>query len=317
MFIRMRRELEGVAAKLNGRWAKQAIHLLRWTVPILLLAYLGYCLTRLGWAQVWKARPGGLLFYAVVVLQFYIQPVADLIIYRNLLGVGRALSLLVLLRKRYVNTLLDYSGEVYFFFWAKKNLESKKGILVHAVKDTNVLSASAGLVMVWLALLAVVAVGSVKLPAVVHEDLWTFLWLGSLPLVLVLALFVGGRRVTALSRRAILATFAIQIARGIIQLAAEFAAWWFSGALPSVALCIQFVVLRVVVTRLPLVPSKDLVFVGVGIAAAGLLDVSTPKVAAVLVLMTAVALIQNLALVGLPWLFEQFQIRRRAAQAAS
>jgi hypothetical protein len=315
--MRFWRGLVSTATRLNARWGRQAGRVLRWGVPILLLAYLGYCLTRLGWALVWKARPGGLLFYAAVLLQFYIQPLADLIIYRRLLGVGRALSLLVLLRKRYVNTLLDYSGEVYFFFWAKKNLESKKGVLVHAVKDTNVLSASAGLVMVWLALLAVVVGGSVRLPALAHGGLWTFLGLGSLPLVLVLALFFGGRRVTALSRRDILVTFAIQVARSFSQIAAEFAVWWLSGALPSAALCVQFVALRVVVTRLPLVPNKELVFIGVGIAAAGFLDVSAPKVAAVLVLMTAANLIQNLALVGLPWLFEQFQVRRRADQAAS
>ena len=315
--MQFRRGLVKTARWLNARWGRQAGRLLRWGVPILLLAYLGYCLTRLGWTQVWKARPGGLLFYAAVLLQFYIQPLADLVIYRRLLGVGRALSLFVLLRKRYVNTLLDYSGEVYFFFWAKKNLESKKGILVHAVKDTNVLSASAGLVMVWLALLAVVVGGSVRLPALAHNGLWTFLGLGSLPLVLFLALFFGGRRVTALSRRDILVTFAIQIARSIAQLVAEFTVWWLSGALPSAALCVQFVALRVVVTRLPLVPNKELVFIGVGIAAAGFLDVSAPKVAAVLVLMTAANLIQNLALVGLPWLFEQFQIRRGADQALS
>jgi hypothetical protein len=47
------------------------------------------------------------------------------------------------------------------------------------------------------------------------------------------------------------------------------------------------------------------------------MDVSAPKAAAVLVLLTAVGLLQSLLLVGLPWLIEQAQGRRNADQTAS
>ncbi len=317
MFVQIWRNLECAVARLNARWGRAALHLLRWAIPILLLAYLGYSLTRLGWAQVWNARPRNLGFYFAVLLPFYVQPVADLVIYHNLLGIGRVLPLFVILRKRFVNTMLDYSGEVYFFFWAKKNLELKQGVLLHAVKDTNILSASAGLAMVWLTLLAVMASGSLKLPALVHDSFWTFVFFGSLPLILGLALFIGGRRVTALSRGDVVTTFGIHFARCATQLSLEFMILWLSGALPSAAICIRFVALRVVLTRLPLVPNKDLVFVGVGIAAAGLMGVSTQSVAAMLVLMTAAGLLQNLLLVGLPWFLEQFQVGHRVRAAAS
>jgi hypothetical protein len=75
--------------------------------------------------------------------------------------------------------------------------------------------------------------------------------------------------------------------------------------------------LRLLLTRLPFIPSNDLLFVGVGMAAAGLMDLSAPKVAAVLVTMTAVNQLQELVLVGLPWLFEQFQNRQRAVENES
>ena len=318
MFLQISNGFKRSAAAWYARWGNLALHVLRWGIPILLLALLGYALTRLGWGQVWKARPAALSFYFVLLLPFFVQPIADLIIYRNLLGVGRALPLSVLLRKRYMNSIMvDYSGEAYFFFWAKKNLDLKKGVLLHAVKDTNVLSAGAGLAMVWLMLLALVGSGIMKLPAFVPDHSWTIVSIGSLPLVLCLALIMGGRRVTALSRGAVAATFAIHLARSIAALGLEFLAWWLSGALPSATVCLEFVALRLLITRLPLVPNKELIFVGVGIAAAGLLDVSAPKVAAVLVLMTAVSLFQEFALVGLPWLYEQFQVRRRADQVAS
>ena len=318
MFLQIWRELVRAAASLNARWGQTALHVLRWGIPILLLAFLGYSLTQLGWLHVWDARPRALSFYLVLLLPFFVQPVADLIIYRNLLGVGRLLPLSVMLRKRYMNNImLDYSGEAYFFFWARKNLNLKKGVLVHAVKDSNILSAGAGLAMVWLMLLALMASGVMKLPSFIPAHMWTFLSVGSLPLVLCLALIIGGRRVTALSRGDVATTFAIHLVRSIAALALEFVLWWLSGALPSATVCLEFTALRLLITRLPLVPNKELVFVGVGIAAAGLMDVSAPKVAAVLVIMTAFSLLQEFALVGLPWLFEQFQIRRNADQIAS
>jgi hypothetical protein len=317
-FLQIRRAVEDAAAKLNARWGKPVQQVLRWGIPILLLAILGYALTQLGWAKVYAARPASPLFYIVALVPFFVQPIADLIIYRNLLGSGRALPLVVFLRKRYMNSImLDYSGEVYLFFWAKKNLELKQGVLLHAVKDTNVLSASAGLVMVWLMLLVLVAGGFMKMPAIVQGSMWTVIFVGSLPLVLGLALFVGGRKVTALSRIDIATTFAIHLVRCVLTLAFEFWIWWLSGALPTIALCLQFVALRLLLTRLPLVPSKELVFIGVGIAAAGYMDVSAPQVAAVLVLMTAAGLIEDLLLVGLPWFLEQFRARHAAGQTVS
>jgi hypothetical protein len=318
MLPKILREITDVAASLNARWGKLTLRVVRWLVPIFLLAFVGYSLTQVGWGRVWEARPRALGFYLVLLLQFFIQPIADLVIYRNLLGIGRPLPLSIMLRKRFLNTvMLDYSGEAYFFFWAKRRLDLKKGILLHAVKDSNVLSAGAGLAILSLILLALVASGDVKLPAFLPAKFWTLASIGSLPIVLCLALVIGGHRVTALSRVEIALTFAIHTARSIAVLSLEFVLWWLSGALPSTLVCLEFVALRLLLTRLPLIPGKDLLFVGVGMAAAGLMDLSTPKVAAVLVTMMAVIQLQELVLVGLPWLFEQFQNRHCAVENES
>jgi hypothetical protein len=71
--------------------------------------------------------------------------------------------------------------------------------------------------------------------------------------------------------------------------------------------CLQFVALRLVVTRLPLLPNKDLVFVGAGIAAAGMTKLSVTPVATVLVILAADDLILALSFAGLPWLLEQLR----------
>lgn len=290
---------------------RRALHVLRWTVPIGVVGYLAYTLTHLGWAHVWEARPRMISFYAILALQFFLLPVADFLIYRNLLGAGKKLPLTPFLRKQYLNkVMLDYSGEAYWYFWAKRNLHLEKGVLLHAVKDSNILSAGAGLTMVWVMVLALLESRIIGLPALADSHIWRGVLIASLPLALCLALVAGGKKVTALSRGEIATTFSIHVVRSIIALSLDFLLWWISGALPSAARCLEFVALRLLFTRLPLIPNKDLVFIGVGIAVSGPLDVSAPKVAAVLVIAAAFVQLQNFLLVGLPWFLGRFRMNR-------
>ncbi len=287
----------------------------RWGIPLLLLALVAYGLTHIGWGKIFAARPSSFLFYLVLALPFFVQPLGDLIVYRNLLGIGRALPLTIFLRKRYMNTImLDYSGEVFLFFWVRKNHKVGDGFLLHAVKDSSVLSAAGGLVVLWLMLLVLLAGHLIAVPSL-DIGRWPLVVVGSVPLILGVALFVGNRKLTALTRKQIAATFSIHLTRCIVSLWLEYVVWWLSGALPTSGDCFKFVALRLLVTRLPLIPSKDLVFVGIAMAAAGQMAVSAPKVAAVLVLMTVIDKIEDLVVVGLPWLIEQMRFRRAAGQA--
>src|SRR4029077_19960091 len=98
----------------------------------------------------------------------------------------------VILRKRLLNTfMLDYSGEAFFFFWAQARLKLAPGLLVHGIKDSNLLSGGAGLVMVYLMLLALLAVGGLKIPAGLNGHVWLYVLAGSVPLILCAALMLG------------------------------------------------------------------------------------------------------------------------------
>lgn len=286
---------------------------------ISLLAFLAHDLTKIGWGQVWHALPVSPLFYLSLLPPFFLQPLADLLIYRNLLGVGRRLPFFVLLRKRSLNGIvLEYSGEAYFFLWARKNLGLEDDrILLHAVKDSNVLSAGAGLVMIWLMLLAVGVAGGVDTTALLGASPRTVGWVGSLPLVLCLALFIGGRRVTAMPRPRMFATFAVHLIRGVIALSLDFASLWLSGALPSALLCLEFVAFRLLITRVPMLPNKDLVFLGLGITAAGAMDLSAPRVTAALVVIAAFGQMLDVVAVGVPWMIGHFRSRASAEKPSS
>jgi hypothetical protein len=267
---------------------------------------IGRRLTELGWREIWSARPADPGFYVLLVLQFFLQPFGDYLVYRNLWGRANTPPMAVILRKRLLNTfMLDYSGEAFFFFWAQARLKLKPGLLVHGIKDSNLLSGGAGLVMVYLMLLALLAVGGLKIPASLNGHGWLYMLVGSVPLILCVALVLGHRKLTALSRNQIAATFAIHFSRAALVLGVEFGLWELSGALPSAVACLQFVALRLVVTRLPLVPNKDLIFVGAGMAAAGMTHVSVTPVATVLVILAAADLILAAMVATFAWALDR------------
>jgi hypothetical protein len=288
--------------------ARRGAQILRWVIPIALLVIIGRRLTELGWREIWLARPGNPVFYALLVLQFLIQPFGDYFVYRNLWGAANTPSMAVILRKRVMNTfMLDYSGEVFFFLWAQEHLKLKPGMLVHGIKDSNVLSAGAGLVMLYLMALILLATGGLHIPAGISAHGWIYVFAGSVPLILCSVLVLGRRKLTTLSTGQIAGTFLIHFLRAFVVLGVEFFLWQLSGALPSAVACLQFVALRLVVTRLPMVPNKDLIFVGAGIAAAGMAHVSVTPVATVLVILAAADLILAVGFAGLPWLLEQLR----------
>lgn len=297
----------GLLARLAAhRWSRTLLQVLRWAIPVALLFIIGRRLAELGWREIWIARPGAIGFYVLLVLQFFIQPFGDYLVYRNLWGRANTPPMAVILRKRLLNTfMLDYSGEAFFYFWAQARLKLAPGMLVHAIKDSNVLSAGAGLAMIYVMVLMLLASGGLHIPAALSAHGWLYVLAGTVPLILCAGLVLGHRKLTALSRSQIAATFIIHFTRSLLVLAVEFGLWELSGALPSAVACLQFVALRLVVTRLPLVPNKDLIFVGAGIAAAGMTNLSVTPVATVLVILAAADLVLAAAVASLALLLDR------------
>lgn len=303
----------GLPARLAAsRSGKLAILLLRWGIPLALLVIIGRRLTELGWRDIWLARPGNIGFYLLLLAQFFLQPFGDYFVYRNLWGRGGAPGMAVILRKRLMNTfMLDYSGEAFFYFWAQKNLKLAPGMLVHGIKDSNLLSGGAGLAMVWLLGFLLLATGGLHIP-VMPGQTWIYVLAGTVPLVLCAVLVLGHRKVTVLSRRQLAATFGIHFLRACLVLGIEFGLWQLSGALPTAVASLQFVALRLVITRLPLVPNKDLIFVGVGIAAAGIANAAVTPVATVLVILAAADLVLAVTVASVPWLIDLLRRKETA-----
>jgi hypothetical protein len=245
-----------------------------------------------------------------LLLLTVLLPAADLVIYRYLWKAPSFSLLSALLRKRYMNSLvLDYSGEAYFFLWARKNVRRPHNVIAHSIKDSNVLSAGAGLGTTAIVLILVLAARGISAPGLAGAMTWPVILLAAVPAVLCLVLVTGGSRVTALSRLQMATVFLVHFARSGGALVLDFVLWWLSGALPSAVVCLEFVALKVLVARLPIVPNKNLLFAGVAITAAGYMNASTPRVTAVVIIVAAFEQLAAFAVVGVPWLIERLGLR--------
>lgn len=279
-------------------------------MPLALAAVLIVQLSGIGWGAIWQSRPSSPIFYGLVVIAFFVQPFGDLIIYRRLWQASERLRLSIFLRKRYLNAvMLDYSGEAYFFFWAKRYVDAPASTLLHTIKDSNILSATAGLATTILVVCALVVADGNRLldylaghiPGAPLAAIAVVL-----PLGLALALALGGRRITTTNRRQVLWIFSVHLSRSLIALGLECAIWISSAALPSVTHCLYVVALRVLVGRLPLLPHKDMIFAGAALTAAQLLELQADSIAAVLVLSTVIDNLMGFALVNIPWLLHRW-----------
>lgn len=204
-------------------------------------------------------------FWLAFMAYYLALPSSEWLIYRRLwklpLGGFRAL-----LRKLVSNEiLLGYSGEASFYAWARR-YSGLTGAPFGAIKDVSIASALAG------------NVATLMMMAIAWPLLGTArgaVDLQRLGLSIVLILLISAA--VALFRRKIFSLpacqlrfiFAIHFARLLATTALSAMLWHL--ALPSVPATswILLAALQLLVTRLPLLPSKDLVFASATLAIVG------------------------------------------------
>lgn len=232
--------------------------------------------------------PTSPLFWALYVIAYLVSPFSDWLIFRKLWGIGaRAFGALV--RKLIYNELvLGYLGEVYFYTWARRKL-TMETTPFGAVKDVAIMSAVAGNLMT-LAFIAAAYPYLALLPLDKYAD--NIAW--SLAVVVALSLlpFLLRRQIFSLTRSELWTVFGIHTARIIASTALTAVLW--ALVLPNVAIGWWLVLsaIRMLVSRLPFVTNKDLVFAGIAVLALG----QDVEIAALMAMMAALILFTHLIL---------------------
>ena len=224
-------------------------------VTVVMIAWLGLKLRATGVDSLISALPTNPLFYVFFGL-LYISPVTgDFIIFRRLWGIPAA-GFVALIKKRIANDMLNYSGEAYFYAWARQR-SSMVAAPFGAVKDVSILSAIAGN-MVTLAMIAIAMPLGIGLltEQQLHNAIWSIVAVFGMSL----PFLIFSKRVFSLPRATLWWIFGVHCLRLIAGSVLIAFAWHFGLPSVSIGMWLLLSAARMIVGRLPLVPNKELLF---------------------------------------------------------
>lgn len=255
---------------------------------------------RLGVARLWSVLPVSPMFWGAFAGYYLALPASEWIIYRRLWTIPPA-GFAALLRKLISNELLlGYSGELSFYAWARRRIKLTTTPFA-AIKDVSVTSAIAGNVVTLV--MIVLAWPSLILLHFGPASRDIALSVGVLLSMSVLVLLFK-RQLLSLPRSELRFVFGMHMARLAATTLLSGLIW--HSALPDVplSLWVLLAAMQLLVTRLPFVPNKDLVFAGVALFVVG----HDSQVAALIGIVAALILITHVVLGGLLTIFDMLDM---------
>lgn len=227
-------------------------------------------------------------FWALMAVSYILGPLYEWVIFRHLWRIPFFSGMSALLRKLVSNELvLGYLGEAQFYAWARSRANLTAAPF-GAIKDVAILSALTGnaatvimLALAW----PLVSSGSLGVPM-----RSVFLSLGVV-LLISCAILVLRKKLFSLNGRELWFISAIHAVRIVTFIALSALLWHLVLPSVSVGLWMVLATMRMLVSRLPLLPNKDLVFAGMAVFLLG----HDLEVAALMTMMAAVTLAAHIA----------------------
>jgi hypothetical protein len=256
------------------------------TLAVLVAAMLQ--LAQLDLARVAAIVPSSPAFWLVFALSYFAGPLGDYAIFRRLWQIPVA-GFFALLRKLIGNELITgYVGDLYFYTWARQRT-SMTSAPFGAVKDVAILSAMAAN-----AVTLVLMVLAYPLLDTLHLGIDSTAFFASVALMLVISsgvLFFRKKLFSLPARDLWVVTF-VQTARVIATLVLTGLCWHLALPAESVELWVLLSAMRMLLSRLPFLPNKDVVFAGLAVFMIG----HDAEVGALVTMMASLLLVTHLGL---------------------
>ncbi len=268
----------------NSQTGQQLLTGLRWLFVGGIVAYLGYELTTIGWGKVARSLPTTPWFYVLLLLMYGTLPLTEAVLYGTAWNARYRDLLPVLFRKRVLNNdVLGYSGEAYFYLWARRETNLGTGTVLRTVKD-NVLISSVASTSVAFGLLAVFFLtGQIELlRQYLPSEAYT-LGAGVAVLIILVSVVVAFRRSILSLPSSLLWLFAAgHFARFILNNGFQVTQWAVVIPEVSAGTWITLLALYIVIQQVPFVPSRGLVFMSAGVGLSGPLQIPEAPLASML-----------------------------------
>lgn len=218
-----------------------------------------------GLAGLNRATPQDPRFYLCFALLYMSPPTGDYVIFRRLWRIPLG-GLVALIKKRIANEVVfGYSGDAYFYAWARAKAKMVAAPF-GAVKDVTILSAIAGNAITLLMIAFALPLGHKLLPPGMFR---TVMGSAGITFAISLPFLIFSRRVFSLPRARLWWVFTIHCVRLMCGSVLIALAWHFALPNVSIGMWLFLAAGRLLVSRLPLVPNKDLLFANFAILLIG------------------------------------------------
>jgi hypothetical protein len=246
------------------------------------LALITKHLADIGWDQIWAALPRTPWFYILIVCAYMALPIAEIFVYQNIWGIPMRKRLPVLLRKRVLNEgVMGYSGEAYLCLWAHRHTSLPGNKILSTVKDNNILSSMVSTSAALMLFLGFTLSG--KLHDVTGGDLsnkWMLIAMLAVSGLLIPIVIKFRKHLIALPRPVVRRVIGIHILRLLTAESLQVLYWMVVMPFVPMSAWLTFTAAQMLLTRVPLLPNKDLMLLGLGITLANVVNVPSTEVTA-------------------------------------
>lgn len=266
-----------------------------------ILCYLVFRLHAIGWKLLLTSLPSAPAFYALVLGRFFVSPAFQTFIFSILWRCSfRELLPAFIIKQVFDRDVLDHSGDVYLFVWAKKNLNLPTRQMLHVLKDNAILSSMASIVLAVGWLLVFWGFGLLTVSEDWRNMVTRYLPWGILFPSIGVALYVKFKKsILFLSPKLLWTAYSLHTFRLLVGQALLLAQW--ATAMPDTPLMkwLTMLAIWIVVIQIPLIPSKELLCIGVGVEISGMLGLPASQTASMLIVLGALNKAINVMIVSI------------------
>ena len=275
------KSLEGWSQSTLG---KRLISFLKYGITIAIVVVLTRQILEIGFSEIITNLPTQPLFYVFFLLIYFTLPVTEYFTYNISWKLGFWESQSIFLKKRIYNkTVIGYSGEVQLFFWLERKLNIPKKEAFEVVRDNNTLSSLASAFVAFSLLFLFFITSQLVIFEWIDVQLSIYLAIIVVTLLILMVIFRRFRKMLfSMSANHAIKIFSLHSGRMVLLSIFQILQWYV--VMPEVGLSIWFtlVAIQLILSRLPFLPNKDLLFIGASLEFTQHADIASAGLAGLL-----------------------------------
>lgn len=267
------------------KWKKYLKKGVRYLLQVVIVGYLAYKIYEIGLEKVIASLPVNPLFYLLFFIIYFSLPLSEIFIYGVKWNFRGFRAFLIFVQKKVLNIdVLGYSGEVYLFYWAKDKLKIPAVDAMQFIKDNNILSSISSTFVSVVLLIFFLSEGYLDitdyLPQI--ENNITYLWIALGIIVVGLIGYKFRKYIFSVSLDEALKIVAIYTGRLIFLNIVQIVQYKIAEPTVPWAVWFSLMAVQIMSTRIPFLPSRDVLYVSVALEMTSLLNVPESQIVGVL-----------------------------------